>query len=507
MHSIGNQIGSKVRNLAQMGRPAVEIELRDPHGAHGSYVTSYSTMDRLEGTVSITADRDTRFEDIEIAFIGVSKTYVDRLTSTPSLSGRTEATHRFLKLTQPIDQSSLPQPRIAVAGKTYKFPFTFVIPRHLLPRACVHKTASDHVRETHLQLPPSLGDPELAGHGGTLLDDLAPEMSRITYGVKVRITQLRDTDGLTVILQDKMKKVRVKPAFEEQPPVNVDAKDETYRLRQEKTIRKGMFKGKMGSLVMECMQPKALCIPGARSSSSGPITTMAKVQLRFDPSDDSSLPPRLGSLVTKMKVATYFSSSPRHNFPNRNTMTYDLTQGYYSEMVPLSTLCVGSAQWEKHSSEASPALARRDSGISDCSSTTSSATPYASKTYSGKTFYTANIIVPITLPSTKNFVPTFHSCLISRVYLLSLNLSVHAPGVGDPSLQLRVPVQISAKGSESGEANFLASRIESLALEDADAMWQPRSVAPPRQEFARAEAPRGGDAPPEYAFFAPGPLR
>ena len=71
MHSIGNQIGYKVRNLAQMGRPMVDIQLKDAHGAHGSYVTSYSTMDRIEGIVSVMPVSDVRFDNIEIAFIGL----------------------------------------------------------------------------------------------------------------------------------------------------------------------------------------------------------------------------------------------------------------------------------------------------------------------------------------------------------------------------------------------------------------------------------------------------
>lgn len=49
----------------------VDIQLKDAHGAHGSYVTSYSTMDRIEGIVSVTPVSDVRFDNIEIAFIGL----------------------------------------------------------------------------------------------------------------------------------------------------------------------------------------------------------------------------------------------------------------------------------------------------------------------------------------------------------------------------------------------------------------------------------------------------
>jgi hypothetical protein len=69
MHSIGNQIGYKVRNVSHHGQPSIEIDLNN--NEHGQrFVTSYSSMDSIEGTITITAPHDTRFEDIDIAFIG-----------------------------------------------------------------------------------------------------------------------------------------------------------------------------------------------------------------------------------------------------------------------------------------------------------------------------------------------------------------------------------------------------------------------------------------------------
>jgi hypothetical protein len=70
MQSLGNHIGTKMRTLAHHGQPLIEIDLDTSHGTHGKWVTSYSTMDTIEGTVSITAPHDTRFEDVEIAFTG-----------------------------------------------------------------------------------------------------------------------------------------------------------------------------------------------------------------------------------------------------------------------------------------------------------------------------------------------------------------------------------------------------------------------------------------------------
>jgi hypothetical protein len=505
---MANILAHKLHTIANYGQPTIEINIADKDGSYNTYMTSYSTMDTIEGTVTVTAPHDTKFENLEISFVGTSQVFVDRLTSSPSMSGRTEATHRFLTLKQPIHDDDLPCPRVLSAGKTYIFPFFFTVPAHLLPRACTHTIASNHVRDTHLALPPSMGDMELAGFGGKLLDDLAPQMSKIVYGIKVRVVQLREADGTFSLLGEKMRKVRVKPAFEEQPPLNIDPSDQEFRPRQEKTIRKGLFKGKLGTLTAQSAQPKSLVIPGARTMNDGSITTMAKILLRFDPADEQNTPPKLGNLASKVKVSTYYASSPRTNFPTRSVLGYDLAQGVYQETINLSSLCIASATWEKQDKTANPSpennTIRRDSGCST-DSTSDAAQSFhngiltASKNYKGGSFYTARISVPVTLPNNKNFLPTFHSCLISRTYGLIFHISAHAPGVNDPSLHIKVPIQVCADGSASGIETARARSAEAVSRMEANDLLMPRSVAPP---VTAGDMGSGNDLPPEYAAFA-----
>ncbi|KAF2637406.1 arrestin [Massarina eburnea CBS 473.64] len=497
MQTFSNQVHYRMLQMAHMGQPSIEIQLDDSaYATRGSYVTSYSTMDTIEGTVTITTQHDTPFEDVQIAFTGTAHVYVERLTTSPTMSGRTEASHRFLTLKQPIDGSDLPTPRVLVAGKKYTFPFYFTVPAQLLPRACPHTVASDYVRETHLMLPPSLGDAELSGFGGSLLDDMSPEMAKIVYAIKVRVLQLHEGEERISVLAEKARKVRVKPAFEEQPPLNMDGNPE-YKQRCEKAVRKGLFKGKLGTLIAQSRQPKAMVIPGARTDSNAPPSTRARVLLRFDPADENSVPPCLGSLKTSIKVSTYYASTARKSHPNRYSIGYDASQGIFSETIPISNMCIASAQWEKRIASENPSLTepeRRDSGMSSLS-TTSNTTfntgiPLASKDYKGGDFYTASILVPITKTSNKNLIPTFHSCLISRTYSLNMSLSAQAPGVSDPTLSLKIPLQICAEGSVTGNENARARSAEAVVLEDVGRIFTPRSVAPPSM-----------DAPPEYVPF------
>lgn len=72
MQSLGSQIGYKARNIAQLGQPTIDITLNEEREHQRKFVTSYSSMDTVDGMVTITTQHDTRFEDIDITFTGMS---------------------------------------------------------------------------------------------------------------------------------------------------------------------------------------------------------------------------------------------------------------------------------------------------------------------------------------------------------------------------------------------------------------------------------------------------
>jgi hypothetical protein len=49
---------------------SVNITLRNGHDTNGTFVSSFTTGDIVEGTVSVLANYDVRFDNIEISFIG-----------------------------------------------------------------------------------------------------------------------------------------------------------------------------------------------------------------------------------------------------------------------------------------------------------------------------------------------------------------------------------------------------------------------------------------------------
>lgn len=336
----------------------------------------------------------------------------------------------------------------------------------------------------------------LAGNGKTLLDDMAPDMSQISYIIRAAVLKRCSTDHHHVkALANIAKKVRIIPTVEEEPPVNV-VDHPYYCTRKEKSVKRGFLRGKLGRLAVSSSQPKTIRLLPPSCDARDTVSTVATVQLQFYPVDNEK-PPRLGSMSTRLRSSTFYSATPWEDFPSQNDILpfSHVGQGLFNESVPLSTMCVASAQWEKQTVCESD---RRDSLHSNSSSDSIT----AQSTFSGSTYYTASVVIPITLPNNKTFVPTFHSCLVSRTYSLDLTLSYHTPGANvlTPSISLRLPVQITTQPKYADPLKSSMGVI--VTQEEIDRFFQPRSVSPP-------EADSVVDvnlAPPEYSeTLVPGP--
>ncbi|RDW73259.1 hypothetical protein BP6252_07166 [Coleophoma cylindrospora] len=473
-------------------RPDMEINIDDHNEAK-----IYTTFDAINGHVSITAPQNARFDEIHITFEGSTKTYIDNMSPASSKS-RTSAHHNFLKLTMPISEADYPLPRIAEAGRTYTFPFNFVIPDRLLPTSCAHQKEDDHVHEAHVQLPPSIGDILFTGK-----DDLSPEMVKIQYCIKVKVTSIRESDSKKMTVTEGTRKVHVIPAVVEAPPMSISVDDKDYTMSKSKSLRKGMFSGKLGKITVSAAQTAPFTLPNPSSLNAGPASTTATVSLRFDPHESSLQPPRLGGLTSKLKALTFFSVKPARVIASRAMMStdYEMSRGVFTTSVPLSSRCVENVAWKKH--EPKSIYQRRDSDLSTSSSdlSDSATTPLHDER---KVYYTATIVFPLSLPSSKAWVPSFHGCIASRVYFLDLSLSIHTPGTGVPATtaSLRLPVQIAAEGNQSAPAPLSAAEA-AAELAQANAFLTPRIIEAPSEELIGNSVLRHNvpELPPSYEDF------
>jgi hypothetical protein len=99
-------------------------------------------------------------------------------------------------------------------------------------------------------------------------------------------------------------------------------------------------------------------------------------------------------------------------------------------------------------------------------------------------------------------VPTFHTCLISRVYGLHVGLSLNGQPLGS-SVTLKLPVQICSEGSMSVVERRRRSEFVEQAHLDADATFSPRNTGPPPEAFLGQSQLTGAPAaePPSYTIF------
>lgn len=242
--------------------------------------------------------------------------------------------------------------------------------------------------------------------------------------------------------------------------------------------------------------------------------TSAQLEFTFEPASSDSLPPKVTSVSPKITAVTYFSSSAIKSFPNLGDWSRNLFcdgSGSYSSTTALPSIPTGQVVWKQHLT----AKARRDSGYcsealpdSDhCSDGDERQRTVKSKT-KHKTppiYHTASLQVPIKLPTEKKtFIPTFHSCITSRVYVLGLTLALSTGGFSS-NLTLSVPLQVGVESLEAPVDHMGPPSFQS-AIEDAevDEFLRPRVLSIPGVDFesdlpayrdlisrGRATAPQG----------------
>jgi hypothetical protein len=444
----------------------------------------YSTLDTIVGSVTVTVRQPTPFSDISINLVGVTQCSVDN----PNASGghsSSDAMHRFLGVAQPIPEEALPLPMVLQPGQTYSFPFSFVVPAQMLPRACSHSVNSQPVRDAHLQLPPSL-NPEATGMG-FIFGGRMSDCVKISYSIKARISRAHHSGGHKIAIAEANRAVNIRPATEELPPLDVDAESSAsnvYCLRKESTIRRGLTCTKQGRLSFTAAQPRSFRL--ALESGGTAASTYLRARLRFDPATDAAVPPRLGTLTSKLCATTHWATAVRHDFPGLQKKDVDRTRDEWTDMVPLASLSVENVEWTRHDPSAPapeqdhlrPASALSSvSGLSGDSWQCGHGLPAPSGAYrDGGVFYTAQVLVPLSLPEGKACLPTFHTCLASRTYALRIALSLDRRMCS--ALELRVPVQVSAAGGENLAERLRQEELAAQAAGDVDRVFEPRLVSP-----------------------------
>lgn len=450
----------------------------------------YTTGSKVSGVLVIKTARDVRFDSLEIMFIGASRTRIDGMAAPHSTQ------HTFLKQEMPIPITSYPVPRIYEAGLTYSVPFNFVIPSHLTINACNHDIRDDVIREHHLSLPPTMGSWEK--------DDFSPEMARVEYYIKARVMQDAETGGKRAKLIEASQQVRLLPAHPEAAPLNVTKDDKLYTMSKSKTLRKSILSPKSGKVTVTAHQPRAVMVnPDGHSISD----TNVQLDLEFEPATSQALLPKVTNVSSKITALSYFSSGGINIFPNhsdRNRSFGSDGRGLYSSSTSLSStiLTLGDMAWQQHLT-AHRCDSGYDSDMTSAESVMSSRSSsdgrrrrgrkYSSKGRDAPYYNTTSLQVTVKLPENKKmYIPTFHSCITSRVYILSLTVTVSLGG-SSSNITLGLPLQVGVASVASTTDNTGLPTFEAAVHEtEADEYLTPRRLRVPDVQFERCALPGYG---------------
>ncbi|PLB53314.1 hypothetical protein P170DRAFT_507982 [Aspergillus steynii IBT 23096] len=413
-------------------RPRVTIDI---DGQDAGDAKTYTTFDSIEGNITIDVDHETPFHDIEITFEGRSRVSIER---TDPVVGQRIARHTFLRLRQPIDPDVYPSCKVLKPSISYRIPFLFILPDRLLPQSCRHKVSDNHVHQTHTQLPATFGDSTACGSG---LCDIAPDTCQISYAIRARV--LRDPpvkDSHNKPLVDTSREVRVVPGIDQGLIRKAGENGLCHSVQGAKRVNNGLLKGNQGHLTATVCQPDPILLDYTNTSAHT-IHSATIVHLRFDP-ENGEQPPKLSSLRSKLGVRTFYGSTPWTSHP-LNVNAAELrgkNQNFILEHIPLSSYSIASMEWTKHVVSNGTTYPHPPTGPSEF------AEPQLQipGSYNGKVYYTTSITVPIYLPKSRQFVSSFYSCFISRIYTLDLCVSYHTPKTRllKHSLNIKVPLTL-----------------------------------------------------------------
>lgn len=500
----------------KIGFPRSDIQV---HLKNHFKTKTYTSSSVVSGDVTINTQRDVRFDTIEIILLGSSR------TKTDGYSAPHESTHTFLKLIMPISESVYPVPRVLESSRTLTVPFNFVLPNFLTIGACTHKVESDHVKGQHLCLPPSMGS---WARGNWEKDDLSPLMADIEYTIRARVWKQPELHVRPIKIMESVKSIQVLPTFLEDAPLSITKNDRLYCMSKTKGIRKNLLSTKLGKLTVSAEQPRAIMLRPDGQLSTG---TTAQIDLKFEPVSAGTAPPKVTAISSKITAHTYFSaghiSSPPNmgDFtrpgisdrrgvystsvnlptiaPSPETQTWTAQQarrdsGYFTDTAPENTASEGEDAEEDEKRRQRSQQRRRRTSTTIANLVRPSKQQQQSQSPPRITppiYHTSTTQLPITrLPTSKKFfVPTFHSCITSRVYTLHVSLQVAAAASGNTTFSLDLPLQIGVEpemasgpmgGGQGGARGEALPSFEDAVEEAAvDEFFRPRVLSVPEVAF------------------------
>jgi hypothetical protein len=468
--------------LKEPSRPAavltLNIEVKDQQ--------TFTTRERIIGKLTIEPVVDTPFEKLEIKLQGISRTYGRRIVPHAPNARTVTTAHRFLELTQPDLKHCFPRDKVFRAGRHYNFPFEFAIPDRMLPATCRHVVESPEIHELHTSMPPSFGDqrPDEA-------TDYAPRKASVKYRIVARVFEGAEPAGnskMKMIACDS-ERIRFMPSDAMPMPVSTHINRAGAFL----PLRK-LWAKRLGDLAVTSIQASTFRVRKVHSDMwhSG-LSGQVKLRLMFIPASDGAEAPRQIELSGIFRTETTSAVSPLLQLPSTDPWLGPELDRHTAPSVMLSSRAVGNISWKR--------VSAADTEFSEkCHSYEVPPSFKPPRSPCSTSHYSAEIVASLTAAVGCSLVPTFHSCLISRTYIIDLRLSTPTLAFGSFSaMRLKVPVlvayeqtdvrrDISMFSEEMAEADVM-TRCDFEVGPDERLTWEEMGAtgslgSPPSYEFA-----------------------
>ena len=427
---------------AMARKPKIDVHLNGDS-------SEYTTGDRIHGKVVIESNVETHFDAIEIKLVGQSKTFVDLMSALPGNQEISKGFQTFLTLRQPGLESLYPLDRTLRRGTPYEFPFEFVLPKRLVDGSCSHQTKGQAIREAHLALPPSFSRHNSIAKDGNV-DSTIPETTAINYGISAAVlkSDKLNTNGDSRKIATTWREIFITPCTNAALPADVrkttsGSAPSDYCLRSIKKMSKGIIRSPLGTVTVEAAPPKRLKLQRHEEGATHRFCTApVNLTLRFDHKDSTIQAPQVSKITSRLEVNTFYTTSSHLDLPRKNDGTYYRNRRVYTKNLPSTAYTPEKVVWESVSAESeepkdlNPAPAYLEIAACEQYRTTE-----PSPTHSDSS-RTTNLVVPVNIPVPTTLVPTFHSCLISRTYILEMAIKLTTQGC-NRTANLRLPLQIA----------------------------------------------------------------
>ena len=398
----------------------------------------FTTGDRIHGRVVIEAQAETHFDNIEIKLMGQSKTFVDLMSALPGHQEITKSSQTFLTLRQPGLELRYPLDRTFQRETSYEFPFEFVVPKRLVDGSCGHQIASNAVREAHLALPPSF-----SRHEGAEVDATVPETTIINYGISATIFKSKKLNASKrpTTLATTWRELLILPCTDATLPTDLNkttrgGAPSDHCLRSVKKMSKGIIRSSLGTVTVEATQPKRLKLKRRDGESNHRFCTVPlNVMLRFDNKSRTAEAPQVSKITSRLEVNTFYTTSNHQDLPQKNDSVYDRNRRVYTKQLPSTSFTPEKVNWRTATTQSKDELSPKPTHLEIKSLTADTPSPRSSSSQ------TADLLVPVSIPVPTPLVPTFHSCLISRTYILETSIKLTSQGC-TRTANLRLPLQI-----------------------------------------------------------------